>query len=225
MVTFDAGNTLFQLVEPASVTYARIARRHGYELDCGRLSRSFRAAWKANEKPPDSLGPRPDDGRDWWRRLVELTLSFAGYEIRDFSSYFEDVYGEFAKPGVWTLSAGVLPTLQRLKSGRLRLGIISNFDRRLYAILDVLEIASYFEHVLVSSEVGADKPSPRIFLEAVRRFRVSADHFLHVGDDQEEDGHGAANAGMQSLIIDHRVAGISAAVEAVEIAGAAGADG
>ncbi len=215
VVTFDAGNTLFRLIEPASSTYARIARRHGYDLDAARLSRSFRAAWEANPKPPDAPGPRPDDGRSWWRRLVELTLSSAEYEIRDFDSYFEDLYREFAQPGIWALSPGALPTLRQLKSNGLRLGIISNFDRRLYAILDLLEVASYFEHVIVSTEVGADKPSPRIFQEAVRRFGVSADRFLHVGDDKEEDGLGATNAGMQLLIVDHRTTSVSTVLAAV----------
>jgi putative hydrolase of the HAD superfamily len=204
VITFDAGNTLFRLVEPAAFTYARLARGFGQTLDPARLDRAFRQAWTVNERLPDIDGPRPDDGRSWWSRLVKLTLSSAGYQIEPYEYYFDQVYREFAKPGIWALQEDTIPVLQNLKQRGIRLGIISNFDCRLYTILDLLGLTHFFEHILISTQVGADKPSRRIFDAAVGRFAVQPFQILHVGDEAVADGEGATNAGLQSLVIDHR---------------------
>jgi putative hydrolase of the HAD superfamily len=48
----------------------------------------------------------------------------------------------------------------------------------------------------VSCEVGAEKPSPRIFAAALDRFDARAEHVLHVGDDPQADWAGGKAAGM-----------------------------
>ena len=75
--------------------------------------------------------------------------------------------------------------------------MVSNFDGRLHRILSQLGLAQTFEHVVVSSEVGADKPSPKIFTNALERFGVEPSDVVFVGDSPEEDWAGAERAGMQ----------------------------
>lgn len=203
VVTFDAGNTLIRLRKPAGLTYAEVGRRFGYQLDPERLEFAFRRTWREIPTPIDQNGPRADDGRDWWRRLVGRMLSCAGYEVRDPDRYFEAVYREFGLPGLWRLQPGAKPLLSKLFRAGFRLGIVSNFDRRLYRILDDLGIRGCFEQVVISSEVGADKPSPKIFMVALSRFQVRPEEMLHVGDDEATDGVGARAAGISALIVDH----------------------
>jgi putative hydrolase of the HAD superfamily len=203
VVTFDAGNTLIGLRQPAGLTYSDVGRRFGHELDPERLECAFRRAWREIPTPIDQNGPRADDGRDWWRRLVERMLSCAGYEVRDPDRYFEAVYREFGLHGAWQLRPGARALLDKLFRVGLRLGIVSNFDRRLYRILDDLGIRGYFEQVVISSEVGADKPSPKIFMVALSRFQVRPEEMLHVGDDEATDGVGARAAGISALIVNH----------------------
>ena len=74
--------------------------------------------------------------------------------------------------------------------------------RRRAEFLEDLGIRGYFEQVVISSEVGADKPSLKIFREALSRFQVPADEMLHVGDDEATDGAGARAAGIQAVIVD-----------------------
>ena len=50
-----------------------------------------------------------------------------------------------------------------------------------------LGLAAAFEHIVLSSEVGADKPDPRIFAEGLRLFDVPTGRSLHVGDDPHKD--------------------------------------
>jgi putative hydrolase of the HAD superfamily len=64
-----------------------------------------------------------------------------------------------------------------------------------------LGVLNRFEHLIISSEVGADKPSPRIFEEVLRRFDLGPKEVLHVGDEEEIDGIGARSAGMSAFIL------------------------
>ena len=75
---------------------------------------------------------------------------------------------------------------------------LSNGSRR---ILETLGVLHRFEHVIISSEVGADKPSPRIFEEVLRRFDLGPKEVLHVGDEEEIDGIGARSAGMSAFVL------------------------
>ncbi|HET9376670.1 MAG TPA: HAD-IA family hydrolase [Chthoniobacterales bacterium] len=201
VVTFDAANTLIRLTMPASQTYADVARRFGAALDPARLHQAFLQAWKEVPRLPDQTGPRSDDGRSWWRDLVATTLSLAEYRIDPFPAYFDAVYEEFKRPGVWQLTPGITEVLDTLAKAAIRLGILSNFDQRLYAILKTLGVLDRFEHVIISSEVGTEKPSPRIFAEVLRRFQVGPKEVLHVGDDEKLDGNGARSAGMSAFIL------------------------
>jgi putative hydrolase of the HAD superfamily len=92
---------------------------------------------------------------------------------------------------------------------KIRLGVISNFDRRLYDVLLHLGVRDAFEHVIISSEIGAQKPAARIFLEAARRFDVGVHEILHVGDDPESDFGGARAAGLHALLVDHETTTLS----------------
>lgn len=201
VITFDAGNTLIRLTHPVGVTYAAVAKRFGAELNPTDLEQGFRAAWKSVPRLPDVTGPRTDDGRSWWREVVLRTLATAAATVDPFEDFFDAVYSEFALPGIWRLEPGVFELLQDLRNAGFRLGIISNFDLRLFEILKHLGILDLFEHVIVSSQVGADKPSPRIFEKALRCFKVEPAELLHVGDDEIADGHGARRLGIQSCIL------------------------
>lgn len=202
VVTFDAGNTLIGLKVPAGFTYAGVGSRFGLEMDPQRVESAFRRVWQEIPMPVDQEGPRPDDGREWWRQLVARMLSRAGYALPDPEGYFEAVYREFGLPGAWQLRPGAKAVLEELYRTGIRLGIVSNFDRRLYQVLEELGIRGYFEQVVISSEVGADKPSPKIFREALSRFQVPADEMLHVGDDEATDGAGARAVGIPAVIVD-----------------------
>jgi putative hydrolase of the HAD superfamily len=208
VITFDAGNTLIRLSHPVGLTYAAVAKRFGGELNPTNLEQAFRAAWKSVPRLPDVPGPRLDDGRSWWREVVSRTLATAGAKVDPFDDFFDAVYGEFALPGVWRVEPGAVELLQDLRSVGFRLGIISNFDLRLYEILKHLGIWDLFEQVIVSSQVGADKPSSRIFAEALRRFEVKPVELLHVGDDEIADGDGARRLGIQTFVLGPRGSGL-----------------
>ena len=61
------------------------------------------------------------------------------------------------------------------------------------------KLRKYLEIVLVSREVGFNKPSPVIFEEALRKLGLPPASVLHVGDSRREDVDGARAAGIQGL--------------------------
>ncbi len=197
VIFFDAAGTLIRLERPVGWHYAEVARRHGMSADEQRMESAFRAVWKARALRPASLGAREEDDRPWWKALA-LDVLHAGAPSApkiDEDAWFEELYEHFGKPGVWVLYDDSRRCLERL-GGRFRLAVISNFDRRLRLVLDDLGVASKFEHIVVSSEAGCEKPHPRIFRRALEVMDVEAGRCLHVGDDPERDWAGAAAAGI-----------------------------
>ena len=197
VILFDAAGTLFHLPRGVGWHYAEVARRHGADLDPAALNQAFRAAWKRAEPPPETRVARPDDDRTWWRALAGEV--FAGCGARDvLDRCFDDLWEEFVHPGVWELFPETSEVLAEL-GARYRLGVVPNFDSRLRSILAVLGIAGHFEKLVISSEVGAEKPSSHIYQVALDRFGASPGEVLHVGDEAEADWLGAARMGLHAF--------------------------
>src|SRR5205814_3008602 len=124
-------------------------------LDAQTLDRAFRAAWKQMPQRAAIDGPRENDDKGWWRELVDFVLDQVAPSLDelDRDNFFEIAYEHFAEAGVWELYPEVSEVLEKL-SPRFQLAVISNFDGRVRMILVHLGISSFFNHVLLSSEVG-----------------------------------------------------------------------
>ena len=87
--------------------------------------------------------------------------------------------------------------LERLAANH-RLALVSNFDHAptCLAILDRLDIARFFEDIVVSDSVGLVKPHPSLFEAPLARMGIAAEDALFVGDTPDADVLGAKQAGM-----------------------------
>jgi len=198
VIFFDAAGTLIGLPRGVAHHYCEVAARHGLKLDPQAATEAFRMSWKEMPTPETTRMPRPDDDRGWWEEFVHQVLDKCAVPRRgdfDREAYFAELYDEFTKPGVWDVFPEVRSVLTRLAE-RFELGIISNFDRRLRVVLDELQLAPLFGQVIISSEIGADKPDPWIFEEALRRVGAGPQEALHVGDEPGADWEGAEKAGL-----------------------------
>ena len=160
--------------------------------------------------PPPTVSS-PDDDKLWWRALVRQILSACGETPADsvFNGLFEELYARFAEPGVWALYPEAPAVLETLHS-RYRLGILSNFDRRLYPVLDHLGVRPYFEAIVISSELGVDKPDARMFAAALSALRVLPQETVHAGDDPEQDWRAAEAAGLHVYRVERPSRGLEA---------------
>jgi len=85
---------------------------------------------------------------------------------------------------------------------RYRIGVISNADGKIEALLAANGIADCFRTITDSGLVGHEKPHPAIFEAAVLAMDVAPQHCLYVGDAYSVDYAGATNAGMQAMLFD-----------------------
>lgn len=197
---FDAAGTLIYLPRTVGDHYREVALRFAVDLPAEALNRAFLTAWKSAPQRESMAGPRPDDDKGWWRTLVwqviKDTASAGQWRSLPFDAYFETLYAHFAGPGVWAAYPEVVEVLTLLKSRGLKLGVVSNFDRRLYAVLDHLDLTRFFTGIVISSEVGADKPDPAVFRHALAALDAQPAETVHVGDDPKRDW-GASVVGVQ----------------------------
>jgi putative hydrolase of the HAD superfamily len=142
--------------------------------------------------------------RQWWHSLVRDVFSHVG-EIRDFEAFFEELYDLFASPSAWHLYPETLEVLKDLKEKKgYIVGIISNWDSRLFKLCEGLGLNPCLDFILASAVFGTAKPGPRIFEEALRKSGIKAKEAIHVGDSLEDDVQGAQNVGIRAILIDRK---------------------
>jgi putative hydrolase of the HAD superfamily len=201
-VLFDAVGTIIRPFPSVGAVYARAVRDYGVRCPATLLDRHFRRAYR-HLKPERFTGGgrfRTSEGREsrWWKRTVSRTFEAAGCG-RLPREVAEAAFDAFSRAGAWRPYADVAATLEELSSTGLRLGVVSNFDSRLRRVLQELNLESSFSSLIISSECGYAKPSPRIFRAALKELDVRAEEALHVGDRREEDYHGPRAAGLAAL--------------------------
>ena len=90
--------------------------------------------------------------------------------------------------------------LVRYLAEKYPLTIVTNgFIEVQYEKFDKSGLKDYFSHIVLSEEVGCQKPNPRIFEEALRLNGLSADEVVMVGDSWYSDIQGAINAGIDQI--------------------------
>lgn len=207
VVFFDAVGTLFGVRGSVGQVYREIARQHGVEVDATVIDRAFYEAFKASPPctfPNVDVLEIPQLEQQWWNTIAQQTFDRAEVldKFEDFSSFFSDLYFHFETAKPWMIYPDTLPTLQKLRSLSIPLGILSNFDSRLYKVLRALDLADYFESVTISTEAGVAKPDPKIFSIALAKHQCDPENAWHIGDSVQEDYEAANAAGLRGVLLD-----------------------
>ncbi len=203
-IFFDAAGTLIKTAKPVGESYALLAKKYGMEVSPKELRERFRVCFSS--APPLAFpGTEAKEikalERQWWKDLVRRIFEPYG-RFAHFDDYFSELFSYFSRPGAWSLYPETVETLSALSERGLVLDVISNFDSRLFAILEGLGIASRFDSVVLSSQVGYAKPAPEIFRAALGRHRLKAEEAVHVGDSPDKDAAGANSAGLTGVLLD-----------------------
>ena len=203
-VFFDAAGTLFTVNGSVGEIYARLAREHGKEISAADLEVGFRRCFAqalAMAFPGAEPVHIPQLEKQWWRNVVQSIFAPLG-SFPEFDTYFEALFTYFARTESWQLYSETLDTLTALQNRSVRLGIISNFDSRLFGLLEGLGIAGFFDSVTISTQAGSAKPAPEIFSQALAQHNLRPHEALHIGDSYEADVIGAQASGLTPVFVD-----------------------
>ena len=160
-----------QLLTDRFLGYTLWSRETLLELD----ERAIWTQWMLPERPADLIRERALELHKLWRE---------GTGVREIFPETKEIIIELFRRGY-------------------RLGIVSNTTSTVETptLLRSLEIAGYFETVILSSEIGIRKPDPAILIEAVHRMGIQPERCAYIGDRLNRDLEAARKAGFGRIII------------------------
>ena len=196
-IWFDLGYTLLYLNRETA--YQKALEEMGFTLTLDEISRGFHFTDKLFMReyhgyfggPPEYymllyigrmnmfLGVKTDI-----LKIYTQWMEFRGMQERQWEAY--NFCGE---------------VLAGLKEQGYSLGVISNWDSSARPILEELGLTGYFDNIIISSEIGVEKPASEIFQKAFEVSGVDAGSSLYVGDNYYDDAVGSRSVGMDVLII------------------------
>ena len=209
VIFLDAVGTLFGVKGSVGQIYSEIAGSFGVETEPEKLDQAFFKHFKA--APPmafPGLDPTAIPAKEyaWWKEIAVSTFTMAGVfdQFSDFDNFFGDLYFHFATARPWFIYPDVQECLQYWGSQGIELGVLSNFDSRIYPVLELLNLANFFKSITISTEVGAAKPNPQVFTTALQKHNCLASEAWHVGDSYEQDFEGAKKAGVKGIWLNRK---------------------
>jgi len=209
VVFFDAAETLFHVHGSVGEIYLEHAVQFGFQKTPDSLPAIRQAFGRAFREAPPPIFAATDPAhikqseRLWWFDIVHNVFYRVGMFER-FDDFFDQVFQVFEEPASWKLFPETRSTLSLLREQGLELGIVSNFDSRLFTLLRGLGIEQAFDTITISSLSHAAKPAPKIFLSALEKHAIDPAEALHVGDSPRDDVEGATKAGLKALLLDRR---------------------
>jgi len=95
----------------------------------------------------------------------------------------------------------VLELLQLLRAAGLRLGLISNASTDEVAAWPRSPLSDLFDEAIFSCHSGCCKPQPQIYRHALQRMGVDVTEALFVGDGGSDEHRGAAEVGLDNVLL------------------------
>lgn len=204
-VFFDVGNTLIRPYPSVGHVCREVLASAGHHRDLEAIDELMPlvdAYYEDRYRTDDTFWTSEEETSGVWVGMYALLCRRLGVGEGEAEALARRVYDEFGDPGRWRPYPDVLPALRRLRERGLKLGIISNWDSRLEAVLAGTGVGELVEAVVSSADVALHKPDPRIFELACERVGVRPREAAHVGDHEYADVLGARTAGMLAVRVD-----------------------
>ena len=196
-VLLDMLGTLVELRDPVPRLRAELERRTGIDVGEEAAARGFGAeiAYYLEHHMEGRDRASLEDLRDRCAERMDQALGVNGLARLDVRTAMMESLEFVPFPDV-------VPTLSGLKERGLRLVIASNWDWSLPEWVRDAGLDGLVDGTASSAVVGAAKPAPDVFREALRLAGVEAAEAVHVGDSLEGDVEGARAAGVRAILLD-----------------------
>jgi putative hydrolase of the HAD superfamily len=186
VILFDAGSTLIRREPSEPAVLLRQLAGIGLDVTSGRIERAWYRGetWAGEQLTRENNGAPRLERRQFISGMVcatvqnlDLALSEAGLD-----NVVSACCDAFDTDRPWQPVPGARATLRELDSRGYRLGLVSNFDSSLRDILQVHEMYDRFSAIVISDEVGVEKPDPSIVRIACKQLGVEPCDSVYVGD-------------------------------------------
>jgi putative hydrolase of the HAD superfamily len=204
VIFLDAVGTLFGVRESVGAIYGAIARKFGVNADDLLIDQAFFQSFKASPPmafPHLSAAEIPQAEYDWWETIAYQTFRQVGVveQFQNFPAFFAALYAHFTTADPWFVYPDVHAALVYWRSQNIPLGVLSNFDTRLYPVLTALQLTDFFSSITISTEVGFAKPDPQVFRAALAKHYCKPEQAWHIGDSFQQDYEGAKAVGIRAF--------------------------
>ena len=199
-VLFDAGGTLIRL----DYAFMRAcAARRDHAIDDTALARGEAEVRREIDRRAGQTGGPRDRDADRVARYFGAVLESAGVARDAAEAAAIELAEEHARANLWRVAMpGAADVLAALRARGFRVGVVSNADGRVAALLADAGLAPHLETIVDSHLEGVEKPDPEIFRRALARIAVPASRPVYVGDIFAIDVLGARAAGLAPILID-----------------------
>jgi len=197
-VFFDADDTLFRIKGGVGAAYAGILHRHGLVVAPEELEKVIWRVFQEwnGEYLNSSQQYRADHKRDfeWWMEFCKRIVAHYGETPRP-DELYDELYYFFERAESRELNHAVTDLISHFRDLGYKTGVLTNNDKRIYKLVEELNIDHNFDYILCASDVGYRKPSPHSFEGARKKVGFQSDQMLYIGDNLHDDIYGATKAG------------------------------
>lgn len=195
---FDLYGTLLDIEtdEESKTFWKKISRTLNRVKSGGELKERYRSLCKQAKSalPPDGEIELTSFLR---QLLLECGLPDSTSDVLAFAKRFRTLSVRRCRP-----FRGALKLLRKLKKNGAKLYLLSNAQSCFtYSEIEACGLAPLFDGILLSSETGWKKPSPRFFEAAFQQFSLAPESCLYVGNDLHDDVGGAHAVNMKCVYI------------------------
>jgi HAD superfamily hydrolase (TIGR01509 family) len=199
LILFDLDDTLLHFEDYWKPSLLETFRRYEFSKDLNP-DQLFEILWKYNGKYAVMYHNKEITLKQFRNNRLIETLADFGRSIDEktavnFNSLHKTISKSFIKP-----DEKLKELLAELKSS-YSLGIITNGTSWQHDKIDAMGIRSFFipESLIISEEIGFEKPAPEIYHRALSVFQIPAEETLFVGDSWVNDVEGPGNVSISSI--------------------------
>lgn len=198
---FDFADTLAEL-QPNRQDVVRVHIRQltGLHVPAEQIARCYRAVdllMQYSSVQIRTAAQRADFYLEYNKRL--LALLGVLHKMPPDSLF--DAFSKHEKH--WVLKQGVRETFTELRRRDYKIGIISNFDKRLEQIVyERLGLGGVIDYLHISQSQGVEKPDTRFYLGFFEKHDIPIERSYYLGDSYVLDFVPATDIGLRSWLLD-----------------------
>ncbi len=192
-VSFDVGQTLAEL--DTALLESRLLE-HGVTVAASALEAAAPLAYAHYDRLSTHAG-HP------WKAFMATLLDEVDVDPVRALRIADALFDDQPTRNLWRRPVpGMLELCRDLARAQVPLGVISNSEGHVAALLDQLGLAGVFRVVADSGRLGIEKPDRRIFDWFAAELGVPSANIVHIGDSPTADIDGALGAGMRAIWFD-----------------------